>query len=134
MKKIFATTVLMGLFCAALFAEGFTVKKLVGKVSCESAPGVWTKLKKGDRITGDTVIDVSLHSQIEITGEDGKLYTIKAMKKGKVASFVTKTSGLKKSSTSTGSTVAGDTGAGKTISTSSSRASDAQEDLIWSDE
>ena len=133
MKKIIGIILMAGLFCTSIFAQGFTVTKLTGQVTYESAPGVWTKLKNGDKITEKTVIDVGLHSQIDFTGDDGKAYTVKAMKKGTIESLITKTAGLKKSSTSASSTVKGDTSSSKTISTASSRASEAKDDIDWAE-
>ena len=133
MKKIIATVLAAGLLCVSVFAQGFTVKKLVGKVSYESAPGVWTRLKNGDKISGETVVDVGLHSSLELTGEDGKSYTVKAMKKGAVDSLLPKSSGLRKSDYKT-SKVAEDGGLSTPQSTASSRASEVKDELTWDEE
>ena len=132
MKKIISAILFTCVLCIASFSQGFTVKKAVGKASYESAPGVWTKLKNGDKISGETNVDIGLHSQIELVGDDGKTYTVKAMKKGALQTLLPKSGGgLQRGSSSVAGQVKADSGASKTVSTSSSRATDLKDDLSW---
>ncbi|MBQ2551775.1 MAG: hypothetical protein II563_02865 [Treponema sp.] len=131
-KKIIALVV-TALVSAAVFAQGsFVVKSVKGTVKYEEKPGVKKAVTVGQVLSSSAVVDVGLNSKL-VLEMDGQEYTVNASAKGaldKVASAKVASGGIKKGGNAAGS-VKGDGGTGKSVSTASSRASDAKEDLGW---
>ena len=134
MKK-FAILITMLLTAAFLFAETYEVKSVSGKVTYESAPGKWTSVKKGQKISESTVLNTSVNSKVVLVLEDKSEVTIKPMQKDTAAVLVkahtSVAKGLRKSpsivvKSETGSDV---TENSKGTLTASSRASEAKDDL-----
>lgn len=135
MKKNLIFAVLL-LGAAMLFAENYEVKSVSGKVTYESAPGKWTEVKKGQKLSDSTVLNTSVNSKLVLVTEDNTTVTVKAMQKGTAESLVKANAsvakGLKKNPAST---IAKKSAAGavtensKGVATASSRASEAKEDI-----
>ena len=87
MKK-FAILITMLLTGAFLFAETYEVKSVSGKVTYESAPGKWTSVKKGQKISESTVLNTSVNSKVVLVLEDKSEVTIKPMQKDTAAVLV----------------------------------------------
>lgn len=135
MKKNLIFAVLL-LGAAMLFAENYVVKSVSGKVTYESAPGKWTEVKAGQKVSDSTVLNTSVNSKLVLVTEDNTTVTVKAMQKGTAESLVKANAsvakGLKKNPAST---IAKKSAAGavtensKGVATASSRASEAKEDI-----
>ncbi|MBQ6058268.1 MAG: hypothetical protein IJJ70_00720 [Treponema sp.] len=135
MKKNLIFAVLL-LGAAMLFAENYEVKSVSGKVTYESAPGKWSEVKKGQKLSDSTVLNTSVNSKLVLVTEDNTTVTVKAMQKGTAESLVKANAsvakGLKKNPAST---IAKKSAAGavtensKGVATASSRASEAKEDI-----
>lgn len=115
------------------FAEGsYVVKSVKGKVQYEVSPGKMENVKVGQTLSSSTVVSVGSKSSVVLT-IDGKDVTISAMKKGTIDKLTAKGSG----SLTSGGKVAGNNVSGSasnsrnSVSTASSRASDAKGDLDW---
>ncbi|MBR6079064.1 MAG: hypothetical protein IKQ43_00975 [Treponema sp.] len=132
-KKIFALVLTALVSACAVFASGsYVVKSVKGTVKYEAEAGVKKAVKVGQTLSATTVIDVGVNSSL-VLEMDGEEFTVKALSKGaldKVAAG--KSKGLKNGSSVAGN-VKGDTGAGKSVSTASSRASEAKEDVEWAE-
>ena len=132
-KLVFA--VVFAIVSAFVFAEGYTVASVTGKVQYESAPGTWKDITKGDVLQASTVINTGLNSKLVLSIDDDTL-TIKPMQKGTIEKLL-QTSGVVKNGAKGKLNVAKSAGVednvvkSKGISTASSRASDAQADLDW---
>lgn len=82
MKKLIS--LVAALFAAGmLFAEGFTVKSVTGKVTVVTASGKTDPVKVGQTLSGSTVINTRAGATLVVT-KDGKDYTIRSMKKDTV--------------------------------------------------
>ena len=135
MKKNLIFAVLL-LGAAMLFAENYEVKSVSGKVTYESAPGKWSEVKAGQKVSDSTVLNTSVNSKLVLVTEDNTTVTVKAMQKGTAESLVKANAsvakGLKKNPAST---IAKKSAAGavtensKGVATASSRASEAKEDI-----
>ena len=133
-KKMFALVLTAIVSVCAVFAQGsYVVKSVKGNVKYEAEAGIKKAVKVGQTLSASTFVDVGLNSSL-VLELDGEEITVKAMTKGaldKVApAKTTSTSGLKSGGLRT-STVAKDTGVSKSVSTASSRASEAKEDVEW---
>ena len=135
MKKNLIFAVLL-LGAAMLFAENYEVKSVSGKVTYESAPGKWTEVKKGQKLSDSTVLNTSVNSKLVLVTEDNTTVTVKAMQKGTAESLVkANASGAKGLKKNPASTIAKKSAAGavtensKGVATASSRASEAKEDI-----
>lgn len=130
-KKMFALVLTAIVSVCAVFAQGsYVVKSVKGNVKYEAEAGVKKAVKVGQVLSATTFIDVGLNSTL-VLEMDGEEITVKAMTKGaldKVA--VSSAKGLKKGGSVAGN-VKGDSGTGKSVSTASSRASEAKEDVDW---
>lgn len=130
-KRIFALILTAIVSVCAVFAQGsYVVKSVKGTVKYEAEGGVKKVVKVGQTLSATTIIDVGLNSTL-VLEMDGEEFTVKAMSKGaldKVA--IGNSKGLKKGGAVAGG-VKGDGGAGKSVSTASSRASEAKEDVEW---
>lgn len=135
MKKALSFVILSLFISISMFAAGYKVTSITGKVTYEATPGNWKDVTVGQELTATTVLNTSLNSSVEIELEDGNNLTIKAMQKGTVDSLIgvaaksNKKSGVKKSAVAAGSTKTT-----KGTATASSRASEAKSDLDWDEE
>ena len=143
MKKLLMILLVAGIIAgsAAIFAEtvpgDFTVQSVTGKVEREVSAGNWEPVTRGMKLSPATVINTGLNSNLVLRAE-GKSVTIKAMQKGTVekltAGLANASSGIRLGSRAVKSDAAEDAGPGRTnISTASTRASDATEDLEWAE-
>ncbi len=120
------------------FAGDYTVSSVTGKVQYESAPGTWKDIVAGDVLSASTMINTGLNSKLVLTIDDDTL-TIKPMQKGTIEKLL-QTSGVVKSGAKGKINVAKSGTAeekavtSKGISTASSRASEAKEDLEWEED
>lgn len=133
MKKALSIVVLSLFVSVAMFAAGYKVTSVTGKVTYEAAPGEWKNVSVGQELSASTVINTSLNSNVVLLVDDNSV-TIKAMSKGSVDSLVSsasngvakkKAGGVKKSN------YADVEGSSKGTATASSRASEAKEDVAW---
>jgi hypothetical protein len=136
MNKVVLAVLVLGLiFSGLLFAaDNYTVEKVTGKVEQEVSPGKWAAVKEGATLSGATVLNTGLNSNIILKIGDRKV-TINAMKKGAIETLMGagSSSGIKiggKVSESNTSTSARGT---SNISTASTRASDAAKDVDWAE-
>lgn len=131
-KKLFVIA-MASLLSASVFAAGsYKVEKVTGKVTYE-VNGTWKTVTVGQELASGTNVNTALNSTL-VVNDGSASSTIKAMQKGtidKLAAAGASKGGLKKAS------VANDKVAGKAntaqsgVSTASSRASEAKEDLEW---
>ncbi len=82
MKKIFVLSVFMSM-CLAVFAQDFKVIKVIGKV----LSGEGNKITVGQILTSSSEVNVGV-SSVLIVESEGKSYTIKAMRKGKISTLI----------------------------------------------
>ena len=133
MKKAISFLVALLLFGQVFATGSYVVKSVKGTVKYEAEAGVKKAVKVGQTLSATTVIDVAANSSL-VLEMDGEEFTVKPLSKGaldKVApARTTSTGGLKSGGLRT-STVAKDTGVSKSVSTASSRASEAKEDVDW---
>lgn len=135
MKKALSIVILSLFVSISMFAAGYKVTSITGKVTYEAAPGDWKNVSVGQELSASTVLNTSLNSSLKIELEDGNEITIKAMQKGTVDSLVgvasknSKKTGAKKSAVAAGSNKST-----KGTATASSRASEAKSDLEWDEE
>lgn len=141
MKKILLLALVLSAITvpATLFAQTaaqeYTVQTVTGIVTQEVSAGKWEAVTAGKKLAPSAVINTGLNSTLILKGGDSTV-TIRAMQKGTVASLVSAsaagTTGIKLGATITESKVNTDNAQGRTnISTASTRASDATEDVEW---
>ena len=129
MKKII--TFLCVLFLgASLFASGYIVESFVGKVTYNNV-----QVEAGQELDDEEgILNTSLNSSVVLTFE-GKTYTIKPKQKGTVKSLFALAAptkgGLHKVQIAKSDAEDNADGKRKGVSTASSRASEAKEDLQW---
>ncbi|MDR1931548.1 MAG: hypothetical protein LBQ57_01880 [Spirochaetales bacterium] len=136
MKKVFFIAVVLGVILAAgtVFAgDTFVVQSVTGKVEREVSPGKWEAVTVGADLTATTVVNTGLNSSL-VLKEGTRTITIKAMQKGSVEKLAaaTVTSGVRiggKVSDSAASTASARNTS--SLSTASTRASDAAGDVQW---
>jgi len=144
MKKFRALALALGaLVCsAAIFAEATTpeylVQSVTGKVEREVSAGKWEAVTMGMKLGPATVINTGLNSTLVLKIGD-RVLTVKAMQKGSVEKLTGGTasakSGIKLGSKVAESDVTAGTEQGRSnISTASTRASEATEDLEWAED
>lgn len=142
-KSVFIALLLSTLFVSMALsaqnaAQTITVQTVIGKVEREVSAGKWEAVTKGMVLTPATVINTGLNSSLTLLlGE--RVATIKAMQKGTVEKLTTGIAstkgGIKIGAKVTESNVTADSDQGRTnISTASTRASDATNDVEWSEE
>jgi hypothetical protein len=138
MKRILLIAITLGLvFGGFVFAaDGYEVQQVDGKVEREASPGKWEAVAAGAVLTPATVINTGLNSTLVLKSGE-KTFTIKAMQKGTVENLTSAGAsgsgiriGGKVSDSNTTTTARGTSN----ISTASTRASDAAEDLEWVEE
>ncbi|WP_407397524.1 hypothetical protein [Treponema sp.] len=133
MRKSFIKLIML-CFGVIAFADAYTVKSVDGKVTYEDNKGHSIDVKTGMQIESDWEVSTGLNSALVVT-KDGKDFTVKPMKKGKLSDLASSSSvktGVKIGSKVTKKDIA--RAAGKTtkgVSTASSRASEAKADVEW---
>jgi hypothetical protein len=141
-KGLWIAVILLTLVGTALYAQNSSgdlqVKDVVGNVQWESSPGVWEKLEPGMALDLTISVNTGLNSSLIIKRGD-ELITIRAMKRGMLQDLITtQTSsrgGIRLGGRLAESDINTDADQGRSnISTASTRASDATEDLEWLDE
>lgn len=141
MKKLLSIVLI--LLCVAgaaqLFAKDtpneIVVQKVTGNVQYEFSAGKWKPLTAGMKIAPSTVINTGLNSSV-VLKLDEQVVTVKAMQKGTaeklIASSAVASSGIRMGASANDSGVSANSGPARTnISTASTRASDATEDVKW---
>lgn len=129
-KKIIALVVTTFVSAAVFAQSSFVVKSVKGTVKYEEKPGVQKNVTVGQVLSSSTIINVGLNSKL-VLEMDEQEYTVNTPAKGTLEKIATSSvKGLKKGGAVTGN-VKGDTGTGKAVSTASSRASEAKEDVEW---
>jgi hypothetical protein len=134
-KKVLFFVLVLGVTAAGiLFADGYVVQGVTGKVERESSPGKWEAVTEGASLTAATVVNTGLNSTLVL--RDGtRTITIRAMQKGAIEKLIGAGSsggiriGGKVTETETSTTARGTS----SISTASTRASDATNDLEWAE-
>ena len=143
MKKILLLVLILGTIIRStvIFAETpveFIVQSFTGKVEYESSPGVWEAVTKELKVLPVTRIYTGLNSRLVVKAGE-KLFTIAAMQKGSLNTLImaerVPSSGIKlgaqvKKAEATGAIEK----SRKSVSTASTRADDASQDMIWVDE
>ncbi len=142
MKKLIAALIAFGLIfaAAALAAEtakDYTVKTVTGKVEAEITKGTWTAVTAGMVLKAGTALSTGLNSSVVLVSGD-KTVTVKALQKDSVdtlfAAALAAGPGIKLGSMASGTSVTGETGPARTnVSTASTRASEATDELEWVD-
>ncbi len=133
MKKAISFLAALLMFGQVFATGSYMVKSVKGNVKYEAEAGIKKAVKVGQTLSASTFVDVGLNSVL-VLELDGEEITVKAMTKGaldKVAPAKTTSAGGLKSGGLRTSTVAKDTGVSKSVSTASSRASEAKEDVEW---
>lgn len=142
-KSIFIVLFLSALVCSlAVIAEtpaqDIVVQTVTGKVEFEVSAAKWQAVTAGMKLAPSTVINTGLNSSLVLKVGD-RVVTIKAMQKGTVEKLTSEIAsartGIRLGATVTESNVTADSDQGRTnISTASTRASDATNDIEWSEE
>ena len=135
-KKTISMVVLALFMSVSMFAAGYKVVSVTGKVTYEAAPETWKNVSVGQELSASTVLNTSLNSSVVIVQDDGNEVTIKAMQKGSVDSLigVSSNKGLKRTGGVKRTSIGDDVeGTSKGTATASSRASEAKSDLDWDD-
>lgn len=133
MKKAISFLAALLVFGQVFATGSYVVKSVKGTVKYEAEAGVKKAVKVGQTLSASTFVDVGLNSVL-VLDLDGEEITLKTPKKGaldKIAPARTTSTGGLKSGGLRASTVAKDTGVSKSVSTASSRASEAKEDVEW---
>lgn len=143
MKKLVFVLALGALVSsAAAFAESadktFVVDRVVGKVECEVSAGNWKAVTGNMKLDSSSVISTGLNSSVVLKSGD-RVLTIKAMQKGTVEQLVNQLASSKStiklgSKVTTSDATADNVQARTNISTASTRASDATNDIEWVEE
>ncbi len=133
-----ALVAVVGMFAAyaEAVAQDYTVKTVTGKVEREVSAGTWEAVTPGMKLSPQAVINTGLNSSLVLNSGE-RVVTIKAMQKGTVDKLVANTGtakgGIKIGAKISESAVNTDSDKNKTtnVSTASTRASDATNDLEW---
>jgi len=141
MKKFVLMVLLMStLVCSiAVFADAvateYIVQSVTGKVEFEAAPGKWEVVTGNMKLQPTVVVNTGLNSTLVVKLGD-RVVTIKALQKGAVSKLASEVasskSGVKIGAKATASDVTAESGQSRAnISTASTRASDATNDVVW---
>lgn len=119
-------------------ATEYVVQSVAGKVEVETTPGKWDPVTVGMKLAPSTVVNIGLNSSLVLKAADRTL-KIKAMQKGTIDKLVaglgTPKNGVKVGAKAKASSANSDDVQGRTnISTASTRASDATNDIEWTEE
>lgn len=141
-KSLCALMVALSVVCSlAVFAEAdsgeYLVKAVTGKVEREVSSGTWEAVKPGMKLSPSAVVTTGLSSSLQVVKGE-RVVTVKAMQKGTidklVASASTKSGGIKIGAKAKKDDALKDGGPERTnVSTASTRASDAAEDIDWAE-
>lgn len=142
MKKLVIVAIaLLTLVSGGLFAadavEDYIVQSVTGKVEREVSANKWESVVVGMKLSPSTIVNTGLNASL-VLKKGEKVIVIKAMQKGTidklVASMGTQSSGIKLGTKIKETDVTADSGQAKSnVSTASTRASEATEDLEWVD-
>lgn len=141
--RFLITLAILLLSTISIFSEEkekvYEIKKINGKVQFENSLNKWQVVNEKTKLYSTTIISTGLNSSIVLMLEDGSLQTIKAMKKGVIGSLLSSDnsggSGITIGAKVTESNISSETTQGRTnISTASTRASSAVEDIEWVEE
>lgn len=131
MKKNIIKLVLL---CSGLyvFADAYIVKSVTGTVTFEDSKGKTVDVKQGMTLDAGASVSTGLNSTL-VVSLDGKDFSVKPMKKGKIRELATASkSGVKIGSKVTKRDIALAAGkSNKGVVTASSRASEAKADVEW---
>ena len=135
MKKAFYIVLIATLFSLfSLAAQEYSVRTVSGSVYVESSPGEWVKVTTGSSLSPLSRINVGLNSSLKIIGEEGEEFSLNSMQKGVLKDLLKKSPIILGGSLTEGS-LDTDTDRDRTnISTASTRADDAQEEMDWMEE
>jgi hypothetical protein len=123
MKRAIFLLVILFAITAAVFAQGYTVQEVTGRVE-RDAGGSWLPINAGDTLAADAVIRTAIGASI-IVRNGTEVSSVGALKNGKVSELVSGNSGIQiQGSVSQTDTGAANRNIGR-VSTASSRASDA---------
>ena len=137
MKRFVYILILCLSAVAVINSQEIQVTGVTGQVKMETSPGVWTAVTPQTKLSLNSNINTGLNSSLDLL-INGEALTIKSMQKGimelliaeaqKANGGISMGGGMKSSGLSIGESQ------GRTnISTASTRASDAQNDLDWAD-
>lgn len=142
MKKLVVLALaFVALFSTVSFAaesgSDYIVQSVTGKVEREVSAGKWEAVTVGMKLAPSTVVNTGLNSGLVVKSGE-KTLTIKAMQKGTleklVAALGVQASGIKLGAKVTETSVTADSGQARSnVSTASTRASEATEELEWVD-
>lgn len=137
MKRLVLVLLLSLVAVFAISAQEISVEEVTGVVKVEVTPGNWEMITAETALRMNSRINTGLNSSL-VLNLNGELVTLKAMQKGTVEELAAA------SQQSGGITLGGSLNKGSldisggqgrsNISTASTRASDAKEDLEWADE
>lgn len=117
------------------FAESYTVKSVVGIAKIQTGSDKWSELYEGRKVESSDVVTTGLNSILFITDVSGKDIKIKANQRGSVEvlakSALYPAAGIKKAKINNVSVAGAVSEKSKGVSTASSRASEAKEDIDW---
>lgn len=139
MKKLFFIILLGAVLCvSALTAQDITIESVKGTVKFEKSLGVWETLKEDSELTIDTVINTGLNSTLELMLDD-EVFIISAMQRGTIKDlrekYLASMGGIKLGGSIKTGSLSTETGQNRTnISTASTRASEAKDDIEWAEE
>lgn len=144
MKKIFSIFVLMALFVTSVFAvDRYTIIKVTGNDVKFEKNGEMVKASVGTTIGANVIIQVGLNCELVVCNDVDEFHIKGIIKQtdrktlGQAIEDLNKKvskNGLKKSNGPIiANTVKKDKGPSNSVSTASSRASEAKEDLEWDD-
>lgn len=125
MKKIFLI-LLVALFTSLAFAETYTVTVVKGEVYYKTGVSKYLNVEIDQELFDSSYLKVSPNSVLRIVDKNGKSYLV-----NKGIGTLEKLLSRKNTNAVIQNNVAGKTESKQAISTASSRASEAKEDLDW---
>jgi hypothetical protein len=88
MKKTICAVFFLGVVLVGrVFADGYAVESVTGKVEREVSPGKWQAVARGMILDSATVIDTGFNAQL-VLNANGRFMIIKALQKGTVKSLI----------------------------------------------
>jgi hypothetical protein len=135
MKKAVLISLVLGVMLAgfAFGADGYIVQNLTGKVERQGTSGQWVAVSAGDTLSPATTVKIGINSSLVVKSGE-KEATIRSARQGTLESLLSSGTGTAK--ITVGGSVANSdipvsASGASNISTSSTRASNAAEDLEW---
>jgi hypothetical protein len=135
MKKAILIALILGfVFTGIVFAaDSYVVQSVTGKVEREVSPGKWEAIRAGANLSAATVLNTGLNSTL-VLKDGAKTITIKAMQKGTVENLaLAAAGGVKIGGKISVSNTAVNSRGTSNVSTASTRASEASNDLEWAE-